>query len=119
MGSIRAIFLNLFYFKNEREVKNGHWLLENNFCSETENGSSDIKLEPQEIEDGAEFDFEHEGKEALKTELCTNQTIEIGKYPTTIEIGQKPTYDKDALFSCHICQISFLQRNTTEDILFV
>ena len=46
-------------------------------------------------------DFKHEEKEALKTEFCTNQTIEI---------GQKPTYDQDALFSCNICQISFLQR---------
>ena len=84
--------------------------MDNNFCDATENGSSDIKVEPREIEDGAGFDFEHEEKEALKTELCTNQTIEIGKYPTTIETGQKPAYDKDALFSCHICQISFLQK---------
>ena len=98
------------YFKSESEVQNGHWLLDNNFCSVTENGSSDIKVEPREIEDETEFDFENEEKEALKTELCRNQTIEIGKYPTTIDIGQKPTYDKDALFSCHICQISFLQK---------
>ena len=98
------------YFKSESEVQNGHWLLDNNFFRVTENGSSDIKVEPREIEDGAGFDFEHEEKEALKTELCTNQTIEIGKYPTTIETGQKPAYDKDALFSCHICRISFLQK---------
>ena len=121
--------------------------MENNFCDATENGRSDIKVEPQEIEDGAGFDFEHEEKEALKTELCTNQTIEVGKYPTIDNVhlkvqsyecqlcdmkysgksqlsvhikrkhtpeeknfGQKPIYDKDALFSCHICQISFLQR---------
>ena len=96
--------------KSESEVQNGHWLLENNFCDATENGSSDIKVEPQEIEDGSGFDVEHEEKVALETELCTNQSIEIGKYPTVIENGQKPTYDKDALFSCHICQISFLQK---------
>ena len=121
--------------------------MENNFCSETENGISDIKVEPREIEDGVGFDFEHEEKKALKTELCTNQTIEIGKYPTIDNVhlkvqsyecqlcdmkysgksqlsvhikrkhtpeeknfGQKPIYDKAALFSCHICQISFLQR---------
>jgi hypothetical protein len=51
--------------------------LDNNFCSVTENGSSDIKVEPREIEDETEFDFENEEKEALKTELCRNQTIEI------------------------------------------
>ena len=48
--------------------------------------------------------MKYSGKSQLSVHIKRKHT------PEEKNFGQKPIYDKDALFSCHICQISFLQK---------